>query len=577
MGKAELCRAYVRGVFPQSLFLSVSALAITCTMTDPAAAQAPTLGKLTVVSAGSIFTKCTADHVGSQPGINYPNTNIEPTVAINPANPGNMLVGSHQDRWSNGGARGLRGAYSFDNGVTFHPSSTPDVTVCQNGPWPRASDPWVTFSPDGAAYFSSLVTEELANPALFGHNGQTVSQSIDGGMNWLPPTTLIDTPAQPDATKPQALNDKNAVTADPANSRYVYVVWDKLTSFTPGFGVNDETGGNDGGHPSALGTLTPATPKDGLSITRRLRDLALQGRPFGRVKAANADSAAAAFPTYVTGPAYFSRTTDYGRHWELPKVIFDPGSNFQTIANQVVVLPGGDILDFYTQQNDLSGADIIGWVRSSDHGKTWSPGYSALTLVNVPALTPNRQEAIRSADIIYAIAVDPANKAIYVTWQDSRFTGQNEVALAYSSDGGYSWSAPVRVNQTPRNPSNPVFQQALIPTVTAAADGTVVVTYYDFRHDKVGATTDATDYWAVSCNPIKSADGCQSNADWANEARITARSFDYNDAPVAGGHFLGDYMGLKSRGQTVWPVFGISPSKNVTSVVTRPLTLTTAK
>ena len=461
--------------------LGVSGLALGCALGGTAGAQTPTVGPVIAVSMGSIFANCTADHVSAQPGINYPGSSIEPNLAINPASPGNFLVGVQQDRWSNGGARGLRGNYSFDGGKTFHPTSTPNVTACQNGPWPRASDPWVTFSPDGTAYFSELVTEELSNPNLFGHNGQTVSQSTDGGMNWHAPTTLIDTPAQPDATKPQALNDKNSVTADPTDSKYVYVVWDKLTSFTPGYGVNDESGGGDSGHPDA-GSASSAAPvsHDVLSITRRLRQRALAGTPFGIARSAldrlaTAD-AAAAFPTYVTGPTYFSRTANHGYSWEPPKIIYDPGSNFQTIANQIVAVTGGDILDFFTQQNDLSGADTIGWVRSSDHGQTWGPGYQALTLVNVPAVTPNKQEPIRSADILFSVAVDRVHNNIYLTWQDSRYSGQNEAVFAASTDGGYSWSTPVRVSQTPRNPLHPVFQQSLIPTVTAAADGTVVIT-----------------------------------------------------------------------------------------------------
>ena len=546
-----------------------------------AAAQAqtptPTLGALTVVSAGSIFRGCTADHVAGQPGTNFPNTNIEPSLAINPANPANILVGSQQDRWSNGGSRGLRGAYSTNGGTSFHATSTPDVSACQNGPWPRASDPWVTFSPDGTAYYSELVTEEKANPNLFGHNGQTVSQSTDGGVNWYPPTTLIDTPADNNVAHPQALNDKNAITADPNDSRYVYVVWDKLTSFTPGYGVNDESGGNDSGHPDALPIGGSPGANDVLSITRRLREAARKGTPFGVARKASGSAlrtdAVAAYPTYVTGPTYFSRTKDHGYTWELPRVIYNPGSNIQTIANQVVVVPGGDVLDFFTRQNDLSGADTIGWVRSSDHGATWSPGYLPLDLVNSPAVTPNLQQAIRSADILYSIAVDQTNNVIYLTWQDTRFTGQNEIAWVYSPDGGYSWSEPVRVNQTPRNPGNPLFQQALIPAVAAASDGTVVVTYYDFRNDRVGGATDLTDYFAVSCNPITSSDACQSNSDWATEERLTPQSFDFDLAPVAEGHFLGDYMGLKATGQTVRPVFGEARAQNVTTLYTRPITL----
>ena len=47
-------------------------------------------------------------------------------------------------------------------------------------------------------------------------------------LGWSTPTTLIDYQA-PAGTDPIDLaNDKEAVTADPTNSNYAYVVWDQL-------------------------------------------------------------------------------------------------------------------------------------------------------------------------------------------------------------------------------------------------------------------------------------------------------------------------------------------------------------
>jgi hypothetical protein len=68
------------------------------------------------------------------------------------------------------------------------------------------------------------------------------------------------------------------------------------------------------------------------------------------------------------------------------------------------------------------------------------------------------------------------------------------------------------------------------------------VAWYDFRNDVSGDTAATTDYW----NRISSDGG----ATWA-EQRVTASSFDMTTAPVAPasrGYFLGDYMGLASRG-----------------------------
>ena len=55
------------------------------------------------------------------------------------------------------------------------------------------------------------------------------------------------------------------------------------------------------------------------------------------------------------------------------------------------------------------------------------------------------------------------------------------------------------MNKTPT--SIPVGnQQAFTPSVDVAADGTVAVTYYDFRNNDAAAPL-WTDYWIVHCHP----------------------------------------------------------------------------
>jgi hypothetical protein len=129
------------------------------------------------------------------------------------------------------------------------------------------------------------------------------------------------------------------------------------------------------------------------------------------------------------------------------------------------------------------------------------------------------------------------------------------------------------INKTPSNGANPCRQQAFIPAVVASGDGnTIVVTYYDFRNDtNTPAGFEGTDYFAVFCS---TATACTNPANWVNERRLTDASFNMLDAPVAGGHFLGDYMGLAASGPaTFYPVFGTATSPNVTSEFTRKITL----
>jgi hypothetical protein len=86
-------------------------------------------------------------------------------------------------------------------------------------------------------------------------------------------------------------------------------------------------------------------------------------------------------------------------------------------------------------------------------------------------------------------------------WQDARFSGGefDSIAFSQSLDGGLTWSEPIKVNLTPTNvpPGN---QQAFTPSVQVAADGTVGVTYYDFRNN-TAAEPLLTDYFLVHCHP----------------------------------------------------------------------------
>ena len=80
---------------------------------------------------------------------------------------------------------------------------------------------------------------------------------------------------------------------------------------------------------------------------------------------------------------------------------------------------------------------------------------------------------------------------------------------------------------------------------------------------------EATDYFATFCDTTTD---CSKSANWGNEQRLTTSSFNILDAPVAGGHFLGDYMGLASSGPTkAYPVFGIATGKNTTADFTRAI------
>src|SRR5205814_10011088 len=94
-------------------------------------------------------------------GTLYVNAEVEPMVAVNPRNANNVVGVWQQDRWSNGGARGLLTGVSLDGGRTWtqHMAAFSRCTggnAANGGDYSRASDPWVSFAPDGTVYQSSL-------------------------------------------------------------------------------------------------------------------------------------------------------------------------------------------------------------------------------------------------------------------------------------------------------------------------------------------------------------------------------------------------------------------------------------
>jgi hypothetical protein len=345
---------------------------------------------------GSPFAPgCQGPTAAGQTGRNYPGTKVEPWLAADPSNTNRQITIWQQDRWSDGGANGLIEAYSIDGGSTWvQPpvSNQPKFSYCTGGSgntggYTRASDPWVTFSPNGNAWAMALQAD--IGLASSNNNAMSVARSSDGGQSWDAPILLKRD------TSFNTLNDKNSATADRFDSNYAYAIWDRLV------------------FPNA-------------TAARRAGEHAIGYR----------------------GPTWFSRTTNgASAHptWSPARIIYDPGEVNQTIGNQIVETASGRLVDgfaliFNFKNTHTARGFNAAVLTSDDRGASWSGARI------VAHFAPGTVAGLRTGDIIPEIAADPNSENVYMVWQERGANGKATIMLARSTNAGRSWSAPTPIN-----------------------------------------------------------------------------------------------------------------------------------
>jgi hypothetical protein len=458
---------------------------------------------------------------GSGFGTIYRNSESEPSIAINPTNPNNIIVVHHQDRWSkSGGAVGIGVAYTLDGGNHWFNTETPS-TRCggglpgSSGDFERDSDPWVVFSQNGTAYIST----EPFNISEDFNESFAVSKSTNGGANWTVSTVLLDP-----TSGSKNVFDTDKILADPVNANTLYYL-----------GSNYPFGGQ--GH-----------------------DVIDPDNSTGK-----------------KNQILFSKTTDGGLNWSPAKVINEFSAPKSQQNPQLVMVPpstlhpnGILVIAFEKDDNALNNFPSssnnskmeIDVMRSFDGGGTWTNPMMIQQLVisNLPINEPFDSElGISFSTGVTSLAVDPKNGNLYVTSLDSRYSGVDAIGgmLMMSTDGGNTWNGSVNAV-----PKTPVHVSATIQQTAVAADGTVGVLFYDFRNDKLGDATFDTDTYLDLFRPTTDSNHPLA---FSEEVRLTSTSFDGRQlitrttiGPGFPGYFTGDYSGLVANDNDFLAAFTVS-------------------
>ena len=382
---------------------------------------------------------------GPQTGNLFKNSEVEPYIAANPRNPLNLVGVWHQDRWSNGGAQGIGTGVSFDGGITWKQTYLPysrcaGGTVANGGDYNRASDPWVSFSPNGVVHQMALTVSGEAFETN-GVSAMLATRSTDGGRTWSPTTTLIR-----DAGS-QFFNDKNAITADPTDSRYVYAVWDRLVDV--------------GGGP----TLLARSIDNGKTWepTKTIYDPGPATQTIGNQIVVLPNGIVVNLFTQIdqnTGASFYAviRSTDKGQTWSpAVKIADDMGIGAKDPENGTAIRDGagigsiavgkkGQLYVTWADARFSAGArDGIAFTSSQDGGLSWSAPAQINREPSVQAFTPIvhvRQDGtigITHYDL-RSNTPDPANlptdywllrsKDGGSTWRETRVTGPFDLSTA---------------------------------------------------------------------------------------------------------------------------------------------------
>jgi hypothetical protein len=229
----------------------------------------------------------------------------------------------------------------------------------------------------------------------------------------------------------------------------------------------------------------------------------------------------------------FSKSTDQGLTWSQTKVISDVSGNCIDSDNTTegavpAVGPNGEIY--------VSWAGPLGLVfdKSTNGGQTWG---TDVFISNMPGGWDFDVSGIYRCNGLPITMCDISNSPyrghVYVVWSDQRNGATNtDIFMAKSTNGGTSWSAPIKVND-----DNTARHQFFVWSTIDPSTGHLWFVFYD-RRNTTGAATDVF--------VAKSTDG----GNTFDNFKVSESSF----TPTS-GVFFGDYTNIAAWNGKIYPIW----------------------
>lgn len=181
--------------------------------------------------------------------------------------------------------------------------------------------------------------------------------------------------------------------------------------------------------------------------------------------------------------------------------------------------------------------------KSTDQGATWSQDAPVADMSPLPPTFPGGFRIVN----LPSAAEDPVTGTLVVVWNDQLF-GDPDVLAVRSTDGGDTWSAPVRVNDDGAGAAQ------FFPWIAFDESGTGWVVWYDRRHDPAGVDVYVarTDDAGASFGPNLRVTGATFTPVLPVEPGAIAFIGDYNGIAAAGGRVFPFYQDARRGEQDVW-------------------------